>query len=136
MAQGRKLDNWVMAYADYTQGTESPPNFHLWVALGTLASSMQRKIFMDTGYYQVHTNMYIILVSPPGRSRKSTALRIGKSILKGVLDYGVDINFSTQASSVAALVRQLCTITNKDHQSLTSFPASLAASSETNQSRW
>lgn len=123
----RKVDNWIYGYQRYTEGTESPPTFHLWTAVGTLASAMQRKMYMDAGYFKIHSNMYIILVSPPGRSRKSTALRIGKGLLKGVLDYGVDINFSTQASSVAALVRQLSSITNKDHQSLTSFSSELGS---------
>lgn len=125
----RKLPNWLQAYAEFTQGTESPEIFHLWVALGTLAGAAQRKIVMDLGYFHVHTNMFIVLVSPPGRSRKSTALRIGKSILKDVPLYGVDLFFSTQASSVAALVKQMAAINekNKDHQSLTAFSSELGS---------
>lgn len=127
MSGTRKLDNWIMAYSEYAEGTESPPLFHLWVAIGTLAAAMQRKIYMDTGYFEIHSNMYIILVSPPGRSRKSTALRIGKGLLKGALDYGVDLNFSTQASSVAGLVTQFTAISNVEHQSLTSFSSELGS---------
>lgn len=123
----RKLDNWLDAYREFTAGTESPPNFHLWVALGTLAAAMQRKVSMDAGYFDVHSNMYIILTSPPGRSRKSTALRIGKKLLAGLKDYGQEIHFSTQASSVAALVRQLVAIPNKEHQSLTAFSSELGS---------
>ena len=123
----RQLDNWLDAYREYTAGTESPPNFHLWVALGTIAAAMQRKISMDAGYFDVHSNMYIILTSPPGRSRKSTALRIGKKLLSGLKDYGQEIHFSTQASSVAALVRQLVSIPNKEHQSLTAFSSELGS---------
>lgn len=123
----RKLGNWLEAYREYTAGTESPPNFHLWVALGTIAAAMQRKISMDAGYFDVHSNMYIILTSPPGRSRKSTALRIGKKLLSGLKDYGQEIHFSTQASSVAALVQQLTAIPNKEHQSLTAFSSELGS---------
>ncbi len=123
----RKLENWLDAYREYTAGTESPPNFHLWVALGTIAAAMQRKVSMDAGYFDVHSNMYIILTSPPGRSRKSTALRIGKKLLAGLKDYGQEIHFSTQASSVAALVRQLVAIPNKEHQSLTAFSSELGS---------
>lgn len=121
----RKLGNWLEAYREYTSGTESPASFHLWVALGTLAAAAQRKVFMDAGYYHVHSNMFVILVSPPGKSRKSTALRIGKNLLVGLKDYGSQINFSTQASSVAALVQQLSAIQNKEHQSLTAFSSEL-----------
>lgn len=126
-AEKRKLSNWLESYREYTLGTESPPNFHLWVAIGTLAAAMQRKISMDAGYFDVHSNMYIILTSPPGRSRKSTALRIGKKLLSGLKDYGQEIHFSTQASSVAALVRQLVSIPNKEHQSLTAFSSELGS---------
>lgn len=123
----RKLDNWLYAYAEYTLGTESPPIFHLWVALGTLAGAMQRKIFMDAGYYQVYPNMFVVLTSPAGRSRKSTALRIGKKFLRGVEEYGQEIHFSTQASSVAALISQFSKINNKEHQSLSAYISELGS---------
>jgi hypothetical protein len=123
----RRLANWLQGYRDFTEGTESPPVFHLWCALGAIAGAAQRKVVMDAGYYHVHTNMYIVLVSPPGRSRKSTALRIAKGILKGVPDYGTDIYFSTQASSVAALVKQMSAIPTKEHQSLTAFSSELGS---------
>lgn len=124
---GRKLDDWIAGYRAYTAGTESPAVFHLWVALGTIASAAQRKVMMDAGYYPVHSNLYVILVSPAGRSRKSTALRIGKGLLVGVRDHGETINFTTQASSVAAMVKQFTTIANKDHQSLTAFASELGS---------
>lgn len=123
----RKLENWLQAYSEYTEGTESPPIFHLWVALGTLAGAAQRKVYLDADYYQVYTNLFIILTSPAGRSRKSTALRIGKGLLRGVGDYGEEVHFSTQASSVAALVSQFARIQNKDHQSLTAFSSELGS---------
>jgi hypothetical protein len=123
----RRLANWLQSYRDFTEGTESPPIFHLWCALGAISGAAQRKIVMDAGYYHVHTNMYIVLVSPPGRSRKSTALRIAKGILKGVPDFGTDVYFSTQASSVAALVKQMSAIPTKEHQSLTAFSSELGS---------
>jgi hypothetical protein len=123
----RRLENWLDGYREFTAGTESPALFHLWVALGTISAAAQRKISMDAGYYDVHSNMYIVLTSPPGRSRKSTALRIGKRILRGLKDYGQEIHFTTQASSVAALVKQFTQIPNKDHQSLTAFSSELGS---------
>lgn len=123
----RRLSNWLKGYQEFTDGTESPPIFHFWVGIGTIASAAQRKVLMDAGYFHVHSNQFIVLVSPPGRSRKSTALRIGKGILKGVPDWGQDIFFSTQASSVAALVKQMSAIPTKEHQSLTAFSSELGS---------
>ena len=123
----RKLDNWLHAYADFTTGTESPSIFHLWCGLGTIAGAAQRKVMLDAGYYQIYPNMFIILVAPAGRSRKSTALRIAKNMLKAATEYGVEIHFSTQASSVAALVSQFSKINNKEHQSLTAYISELGS---------
>ena len=77
------------------------------------------------GHYDVHSNMFVVLVSPPGKSRKSTALRIGKSLLKSLADYGQEVHFSTQASSVAALVQQLASMKNSPHQSLSAYSSEL-----------
>lgn len=123
----RKLENWLQGYQQYTEGTESPPLFHWWVALGSLAGAAQRKIYLDAGYFQVYPNLYLILVSPPGRSRKSTALRIGKGLLQNVKDYGQELYFSTQASSVAALIKQFTVVNNKEHQSITAFISELGS---------
>lgn len=121
----RRLPNWLMGYNEYTQGTESPAVFHLWVGISTIAAAAQRKLELDLGHFKVHSNQFIVLVSPPGRSRKTTAMRIGKGILKGVPDYGGKIYFSTQASSVAAIVKQMSAIPDKEHQSMTAFSGEL-----------
>jgi hypothetical protein len=121
----RRLGNWLKAYQLYTEGTESPPLFHLWVGLSTLAAAAQRKIFMDHDFFKTHTNMYVVLVSPPGRSRKSTAMSFGKNLLKKVPDYGQEINFSSDATSAAALVQQFIKLGHKEHQSLTTFSSEL-----------
>lgn len=123
----RKLDDWLATYRAFTEGTESPATFHLWVALSVLAAAAQRKISMDAGYYPVHTNMYTVLTGDPGVVRKSTALRIGKGLLKGLKNYGQEINFTTQATSVAALIKQFISIPNKEHQSLTAFSSELGS---------
>lgn len=124
---GRTLGNWIEAYREFTAGTESPAVFHLWVAIGTLAAAAQRKVKMESGHYDIHSNMYIILVAPPGKARKSTALRVGKRLLAKMKEFGQPVNFSTQASSVAALVKQMSSIPNREHQSLTAFSSELGS---------
>lgn len=54
---------------------------HLWVALGILSASLGRRNYLPFGYGQIFPNQYILLVGTPG-TRKSTALSIGKKILK------------------------------------------------------
>lgn len=119
----RLLPNWLQAYREYTADSESPEHFHLWVGLSTIAGAAQRKILMSASHFDVHSNMYVILVSPPGMARKTTALRIGKGFLRHV--YGV--NFSTESASAEAMVKMMCKITNPKHQSMTIFSAELAS---------
>lgn len=120
----RRVDNWLLGYRDYTEGTESPPAFHLWVGLSMLAAAAQRKIFMQNDYFETHTNMYVILVGPSG-SRKTAAIKYGKKILQAVPTYGYKIHFSTNAGSAAALIQQFVKIGNEPHQSLTTFSGEL-----------
>lgn len=125
----RKLDDWLTSYAKVVANSESPQVFHIWVALATIAGAAQRKIMMKAAYYDVHTNMYVILVSPPGRGKKTTAMRVGKNILKLVEP---KVNFATQSGSPEALVGIMAKISNPDHQSLTLFSSELGTLMMTN----
>lgn len=129
----RRLDNWLLAYSKYTEGTESPALYHLWTGLSTIASAAQRKIYMDFGYFKTHTNMYIVLTGPSG-VRKSTALRLGKELIQNAAKYGTKINLSSNATSVAALIQQFVKLSGQDHQSLTTYSSefgTLVRSSDT-----
>jgi hypothetical protein len=121
VAGQRKLGNWLEAYAEYTSESESPTSFHLWTGLYTLAGAMQRKIYIPTLYFNVHTNMYIILVSKAGKGKKTTAMNIGKHLLSDV----EGIAFAADSTSVAAFVKQLSDLKDKPHQSLNSFTSEL-----------
>lgn len=119
---GRVLSNWLMSYLEYTSENEAPEIFHTWVGLATIAGAAQRKVFMETQFFPVHTNMFIILVGPPG-SKKTTAIRQGKKMLRKV----PGVNFTTTATSVTALIKQFTAITAKDHQSLTAYSNELSS---------
>lgn len=112
---GRKLRNWLQSYAEYTADNEAPESFHLWVGLGTIAGASRRSVMMSMQHFDVLTNMFIILVAPAGTARKTTALKIGRNILKEV----PGIHFTTKASSPAALIQQFAQLPEKDQQSLT-----------------
>lgn len=75
--------SWLTAYLAYTAESESPEEYHLWTAISVIAGVLKRQVFFDMGYFLLYPNMYIVLVGPPGRCKKSTAMRIGRDILKG-----------------------------------------------------
>jgi len=77
----RLLKSWLNSYFEYTQESEAPEKYHLWAGLSTLASAVERKVWLPFGYSNIYPNMYVILVSPPGRCRKSSAIDISTDIL-------------------------------------------------------
>jgi hypothetical protein len=123
----RKLENWLLTYGEYTAGTESPESYHLWAGLATIAAVAQRKIRLQVGRLKFHSNLMVVLVGPSGGPRKTSALDYARSLLKGEMDevdiesYGQKIELSPEKASGAAVIKRLCSIANKEHQSLNAF---------------
>jgi len=69
---------------EYTKHLEAPDLFHLWVAIGTVAGALQRKVWIDQYHFQWTPNFFIILVAPPGIVSKSTSANIGMDLLRNV----------------------------------------------------
>jgi len=69
---------------DYTEDTEAPANFHMWTGFVTLSGAVQRKIWIDMAHFQWVSNLYVLLVGEPGIVTKSTSIRIGRNLLRGV----------------------------------------------------
>jgi hypothetical protein len=78
------VGNWLMHYARYTHGTESPESYHLWTGLSVLASAVRRNVFLNQGKYVLYPNLYVILIGPAGKMAKSTTIRLGRALLYGV----------------------------------------------------
>lgn len=81
----RELTNWLDAYLEYTQNTESPTSYHTWCGLSVIAGALQRKVYLKWGLGQIiYPNLYIVLIGPSGKTRKGVALGIAKDLLKQV----------------------------------------------------
>ena len=80
----RKLSNWLDAYAEYTEETESAPMFHRWVSLSMISAVLRKKVWLSLGRIKVFPNMYIVLVAEPGIARKSQAISYGVDLLNEV----------------------------------------------------
>ncbi len=88
----RVLPNWLSAYMAYTVESESPDAYHFWVGLTVMAAAIRRNVWINQKIYLLYPNLFTILVGPAGRTGKSTALRLGRTILHGVegIFYGPD----------------------------------------------
>ncbi len=77
--------NYLAKYVQYTKEHEACELYHIWVAISMAAACLERRIWMHESFgRRVFTNMYIILVSPPGAGKKSSAIDIGMDMVKTV----------------------------------------------------
>lgn len=79
---GRILDDWLSSYLKFCENTEPPLSFHTWAGVSTIASCLQRRVYMKWGHETIYPNQYIILVGPSGQSRKGVAIGIAKDLLE------------------------------------------------------
>lgn len=96
----RKLTDWIDSYLSYTYNSEPPELFHLWVAISTIASALERKCIINWGPLRFHPNMYIVLCAPPGKARKGTAMSYGENFLTKM-----GIKLAAESATREALVR-------------------------------
>lgn len=74
----RKVEgSWIDQFVKLGEGTESPVLYYRWCALIFMACALRRKVFIQRPRYRDYPNLYVILVSPPGCTRKSTAADFG-----------------------------------------------------------
>lgn len=98
----RVLEDWLSAYLEYTDDTEPPRSYHTWVAISCIAGTLQRRVWLEWGFERIHPNMYVVLVGPSGRTRKGTALALGKDFLKEV-----GVPTTAEAVTRESLVRRM-----------------------------
>lgn len=118
----RHLPDWLEAYLLYTVESESPTEFHTWVGTSVIAGALEREVYYDMGYFLVYPNMYAVLVSPPGRCKKSTAMRIGRRILAGT----GKPKFSTDSTSRERLILDLSQSHQDGQSAMTAFSSEFA----------
>jgi hypothetical protein len=100
----RHYENWLDGYLDYTKDTEAPEAFHWWTGIATIASAMRRNVYIDMRSFEWVPNFYICLVGPAGLVTKSTSLRLGEKLLRGL---GKTVKFGSQSGSWQAMAGEI-----------------------------
>jgi hypothetical protein len=72
--------NLFDTYFSYVDKTEPPLVFHRWSLLSCLGAYLGRQYRMPFGDFNIHPNMYVMLIGDPG-TRKSTAIKLSKKVL-------------------------------------------------------
>lgn len=115
--------SWLDGYLAYTAESESPEEYHLWVGISAIAGALRRRTFFDMGYFLLYPNMYVVLVGPAGRCKKSTAMRVGRQMLGAV----PGLEFTTDSVTRERLIQDL-TQAYKDGQSaMTAYSSEFAS---------
>ena len=97
----RHLPDWLDAYMDYTDNSEPPKLFRLWVGISVIAAAMQRKCCVEWGMLTFYPNLYVILVGPAA-TRKGTAMYPGQALLRKL-----EVPMAADATTLQALIRRL-----------------------------
>lgn len=72
--------NLFDTYFSYVDRTEPPLVFHRWSLLSCLGAYLGRQYRLPFGDFNIHPNMYVMLIGDPG-TRKSTAIKLSKKVL-------------------------------------------------------
>lgn len=62
----RQIKDWIVSYIKYMEDTEHPTAYHIWNAIGCIAGTLQRRVYMPWGGQTIYPNMYIVLVGGSG----------------------------------------------------------------------
>lgn len=78
----RNFPDFLAAYREYTSEHEATAKVHHWTGVSLLAAALERKVFLDRGYYKVFPNLYMFIIGAPGLVKKSTSTAIGVDLLR------------------------------------------------------
>jgi hypothetical protein len=99
------------AIAEYTEDTEVPPIFSIWIGVSAVGSALGRNCFLDQGFFVIYPNTYIILVAGSAQCKKSTAINIAEDLLKEVKP---KVNMLSQKMTPEALISALSGLSGEE----------------------
>lgn len=74
--------SFIKDYVEYaSELTDANINFHTFVGLSILSTTLSNKNFFMFGDQKIYPNLWIILIAPSSQFRKSTCINIGKRLL-------------------------------------------------------
>lgn len=79
----RKLKSWLKGLSSYVENTEAAREFWHWAGVSTIASALQRKVWLPFGIERYFPNQYILIVGPPA-TRKGGPVGLSKNLLQAI----------------------------------------------------
>lgn len=82
------ITDWVLSQ----RGSEVPTLFGIWTALFAVSVALKREAWLKWGQGKFYTNVYVLLIGPPGLSKKSTAVSQVSGVLREMTNKIYDRN--------------------------------------------
>lgn len=98
----RAVSDFLSAYLTYVEGHEGLPLVHYSSALSVLSAVLERKVWLDRGYFTLYPNTYFIIVGDPG-TKKTSSANIAVDLLKEISDMCLLEECLTPASLIDTL---------------------------------
>jgi Protein of unknown function (DUF3987) len=100
----RRHRDWIAAYLDtVVPKSESPERFNFWCAASVIAGALRRRVYIEMEAFRWYSNLYVVLVAPPGTVKKSTTINIGMRLLREL----PNINFGSDISTWEGFIEQV-----------------------------
>jgi hypothetical protein len=99
----RNFPDLIEAYLDFTSGHEGTQKLQKWSILSVLAAAMERKVWLDRGYYTLFPNLFVFIVGKSGLLKKSTSTAIAVNMLREIKGP----KLMSERVTAAALIKQL-----------------------------
>lgn len=98
----RKCESWINSFVEHAANLESAPIFRKWAAIGTIAATLEQKVWLQTSA-PLYPNLYIFLVGHPGVGKTRTVMAAAK-FFRELPDFHLSPTSMSMASLVDALV--------------------------------
>lgn len=96
-------NEFIKNYLTFTKYTETPDIMHIWTAISCLAGAAERRLWLDRGMFNIHPNLYVVLVGPPGVVAKTTSISFMAKLLAEAGNFVVD-QVATKEKIICELV--------------------------------
>jgi len=73
---------WLSKYTKYAEFCGAPRVFHFFVGATALGAALKRECWIPFGRNNIYPSLYVILIAPPGICYKTTAIKIGETLLR------------------------------------------------------
>src|SRR3954465_9685676 len=80
--EDQQRENFLRDFVSFNEHTEIPCVFSVWSGLACISCALGRRVYINMGRFQIYPNLYVILLAPPGRFRKSTAIDVARDAIE------------------------------------------------------